>query len=74
MPQSTTRPDEPADASRTPIVLVHGSGSCSAMWYPNTPAFSAERTVYAIGTPLHLVPANEASSCTRSGRWSAFRA
>ncbi|MEU3355418.1 alpha/beta fold hydrolase [Streptomyces sp. NPDC037389] len=42
---------DPAGASRTPIVLVHGSGSCSAMWYPNTPAFSAERPVYAIDTP-----------------------
>lgn len=44
-------PDDPAGASRTPVVLVHGSGSCSAMWYPNTPALSAERPVYAIDTP-----------------------
>ncbi|MFE2517713.1 alpha/beta fold hydrolase [Streptomyces mirabilis] len=41
----------PADGSRTPVVLVHGAGSCSAMWYPNTPALSAERPVYAIDTP-----------------------
>ncbi|MFJ8825231.1 alpha/beta fold hydrolase [Streptomyces sp. NPDC102467] len=40
--------DAPA---RTPIVLVHGAGSCSAMWYPNTPALSADRPVYAIDTP-----------------------
>ncbi|MFJ9797334.1 alpha/beta fold hydrolase [Streptomyces sp. NPDC101145] len=44
-------PDDPSGADRTPVVLVHGAGSCSAMWYPNTPALSAERTVYAIDTP-----------------------
>ncbi|CAL9662487.1 Carboxylesterase YbfK [Streptomyces sp. enrichment culture] len=44
-------PDDPAARSRTPVVLVHGAGSCSAMWYPNTPALSAERPVYAIDTP-----------------------
>ncbi|WP_413471322.1 alpha/beta fold hydrolase [Streptomyces noursei] len=44
-------PADPAARSRTPVVLVHGSGSCSAMWYPNTPALSAARPVYAIDTP-----------------------
>ncbi|MDN3254678.1 alpha/beta hydrolase [Streptomyces sp. alain-838] len=44
-------PDDPAARSRTPVVLVHGAGSCSAMWYPNTPALSAERPVYAVDTP-----------------------
>ncbi|MFF8974264.1 alpha/beta fold hydrolase [Streptomyces sp. NPDC014995] len=44
-------PADPAARSRTPVVLVHGAGSCSAMWYPNTPALSAERPVYAIDTP-----------------------
>ncbi|MGW1104638.1 alpha/beta fold hydrolase [Streptomyces sp. NPDC002540] len=44
-------PTDPAAQSRTPIVLVHGAGSCSAMWYPNTPALSAARPVYAIDTP-----------------------
>ncbi|MFF4956359.1 alpha/beta fold hydrolase [Streptomyces sp. NPDC001222] len=44
-------PDDPAGASRTPVVLVHGAGSCSAMWYPNTTALSAGRPVYAIDTP-----------------------
>ncbi|MFE4016864.1 alpha/beta fold hydrolase [Streptomyces sp. NPDC059101] len=44
-------PADPAARSRTPVVLVHGSGSCSAMWYPNTPALSAERPVYALDTP-----------------------
>jgi pimeloyl-ACP methyl ester carboxylesterase len=44
-------PDDPAARSRTPVVLVHGAGSCSAMWYPNTPALSAERPVYALDTP-----------------------
>ncbi|MEV7871933.1 alpha/beta fold hydrolase [Streptomyces sp. NPDC088124] len=44
-------PADPAAASRTPVVLVHGAGSCSAMWYPNTAALAAERPVYAIDTP-----------------------
>ncbi|MBZ4016284.1 alpha/beta fold hydrolase [Streptomyces purpurogeneiscleroticus] len=44
-------PTDPAARRRTPVVLVHGAGSCSAMWYPNTPALSAERPVYAIDTP-----------------------
>ncbi|CAL9445370.1 Carboxylesterase YbfK [Streptomyces sp. enrichment culture] len=44
-------PADPAARSRTPVVLVHGAGSCSAMWYPNTPALSAARPVYAIDTP-----------------------
>ncbi|MFE2021564.1 alpha/beta fold hydrolase [Streptomyces sp. NPDC059499] len=44
-------PEDPGARSRTPVVLVHGAGSCSAMWYPNTPALSADRPVYAIDTP-----------------------
>ncbi|MEN8653078.1 alpha/beta fold hydrolase [Streptomyces sp. 21So2-11] len=44
-------PTDAAAQSRTPVVLVHGAGSCSAMWYPNTAALSAERPVYAIDTP-----------------------
>ncbi|MFE7311607.1 alpha/beta fold hydrolase [Streptomyces sp. NPDC057555] len=44
-------PTDPAAASRTPIVLVHGAGSCAAMWYPNTAALSADRPVYALDTP-----------------------
>ncbi|MGC9543174.1 alpha/beta fold hydrolase [Streptomyces sp. UG1] len=44
-------PTEPTARSRTPVVLVHGAGSCSAMWYPNTPDLSAERPVYALDTP-----------------------
>lgn len=44
-------PEDPAARERTPLVLIHGAGSCSAMWYPNTPALSAERPVYAIDTP-----------------------
>ncbi|MGW7463873.1 alpha/beta fold hydrolase [Streptomyces xantholiticus] len=44
-------PAAPADQSRIPVVLVHGAGSCSAMWYPNTAALSADRPVYAIDTP-----------------------
>ncbi|MDQ1073228.1 alpha/beta fold hydrolase [Streptomyces canus] len=44
-------PEDEAARSRTPVVLVHGAGSCSAMWYPNTRALSADRPVYAIDTP-----------------------
>ncbi|WP_078973124.1 alpha/beta fold hydrolase [Streptomyces sp. MMG1533] len=44
-------PADPAGDSRAPVVLVHGAGSCSAMWYPNTRDLSADRTVYAIDTP-----------------------
>ncbi|MGW7821580.1 alpha/beta fold hydrolase [Streptomyces puniciscabiei] len=44
-------PEDSAARERTPLVLIHGAGSCSAMWYPNTPALSAERPVYAIDTP-----------------------
>jgi len=44
-------PTDPAARSRTPVVLVHGAGTCSAMWYPNTHALSADRPVYAIDTP-----------------------
>lgn len=44
-------PTDPAAGSRTPVVLVHGAGSCSAMWYPNTPALSVDRPVYALDTP-----------------------
>ncbi|MFI1740583.1 alpha/beta fold hydrolase [Streptomyces sioyaensis] len=44
-------PTDQAAQSRTPVVLVHGAGSCSAMWYPNTAALSVARPVYAIDTP-----------------------
>lgn len=44
-------PADPEARSRTPVVLVHGAGSCSAMWYPNTPDLSADRPVYALDTP-----------------------
>lgn len=44
-------PADPAAARRTPVVLIHGAGSCSAMWYPNTAALSADRPVYALDTP-----------------------
>ncbi|KUL36801.1 alpha/beta hydrolase [Streptomyces sp. NRRL F-4489] len=44
-------PADPAARARTPVVLVHGAGSCSAMWYPNTGALSADRPVYALDTP-----------------------
>ncbi|MEU7165327.1 alpha/beta fold hydrolase [Streptomyces morookaense] len=43
-------PTGPGAASRTPVVLMHGAGSNSSMWYPNVAALSAERPVYAIDT------------------------
>ncbi|MGW0962909.1 alpha/beta fold hydrolase [Streptomyces gelaticus] len=42
---------DPAAEERTPVVLIHGSGGCSAQWYPNTRALGAERPVYALDTP-----------------------
>jgi pimeloyl-ACP methyl ester carboxylesterase len=65
-------PEDPAARERTPLVLVHGAGSCSAMWYPNTPALSAERPVYAIDTPgdpgrsVHRAPLHEPE---RAAQW-----
>ncbi|MFF9346983.1 alpha/beta fold hydrolase [Streptomyces sp. NPDC014734] len=44
-------PADPADESRTPVVLFHGAGGCSAQWYPNTAALGAVRPVYALDTP-----------------------
>ncbi|MFE4209978.1 alpha/beta fold hydrolase [Streptomyces goshikiensis] len=44
-------PTDPAAESRTPIVLIHGAGYSSAMWYPNTPGLSLDRPVYALDTP-----------------------
>ncbi|MDF3294416.1 alpha/beta fold hydrolase, partial [Streptomyces silvisoli] len=34
-----------------PIVLLHGSGGSSTMWFPNVAALSARHRVYAIDTP-----------------------
>lgn len=64
-------PTEPTAQSRTPIVLVHGAGSCSAMWYPNTPDLSAERPVYALDTPgdpgrsVHRAPLHQPEHAAR---------
>nr|WP_307835171.1 alpha/beta fold hydrolase [Streptomyces adelaidensis] len=64
-------PASPAARSRTPIVLVHGAGSCSAMWYPNTPDLSAERPVYALDTPgdpgrsVHRAPLHRPEDAAR---------
>ncbi|MFI1470516.1 alpha/beta fold hydrolase [Streptomyces wuyuanensis] len=44
-------PENPAAECRTPIVLIHGAGYSSAMWYPNTPGLSLDRPVYALDTP-----------------------
>ncbi|MFG2293966.1 alpha/beta fold hydrolase [Streptomyces sp. NPDC048603] len=42
---------DPVAESRTPVVLIHGAGSCAATWYPNTPALALDRPVYALDTP-----------------------
>ncbi|MGW3263317.1 alpha/beta fold hydrolase [Streptomyces sp. NPDC001056] len=61
-----------AARDRVPVVLVHGAGSCSAMWYPNTRDLGAERTVYAVDTPgdpgrsVHRAPLHEPE---RAARW-----
>ncbi|MGW2378711.1 alpha/beta fold hydrolase [Streptomyces sp. NPDC001658] len=65
-------PADPAARERTPVVLVHGAGSCSAMWYPNTPALSAERPVYAIdtlGDPGRSVQREPIHQPERAAQW-----
>lgn len=62
-------PADPAAESRTPVVLIHGSGGCSAQWYPNTPALSAERPVYALDTP-----GDPGRSVQREAMWQPERA
>ncbi|MEU2392680.1 alpha/beta fold hydrolase [Streptomyces sp. NPDC007369] len=62
-------PADPAAESRTPVVLIHGSGGCSAMWYPNTPALSADRPVYALDTP-----GDPGRSVQREPMWQPERA
>ncbi|WP_424212903.1 alpha/beta fold hydrolase [Streptomyces sp. BI20] len=62
-------PTDPAHEDRTPIVLIHGSGGSSAMWYPNTPALAAERPVYALDTP-----GDPGRSVQREPMWQPERA
>ncbi|MCX5232737.1 alpha/beta fold hydrolase [Streptomyces sp. NBC_00233] len=62
-------PADPAAESRTPVVLIHGSGGCSAQWYPNTRALSAERPVYALDTP-----GDPGRSVQREPMWQPERA
>ncbi|MET9692493.1 alpha/beta fold hydrolase [Streptomyces sp. NPDC006514] len=62
-------PADPAAESRTPVVLIHGSGGCSAQWYPNTLALSAERPVYALDTP-----GDPGRSVQREPMWQPERA
>ncbi|MFI9471891.1 alpha/beta fold hydrolase [Streptomyces sp. NPDC052492] len=62
-------PSDRAAESRTPVVLIHGSGGCSAMWYPNTAALSADRPVYALDTP-----GDPGRSIHRAPMWQPERA
>ncbi|WP_240045461.1 alpha/beta fold hydrolase [Streptomyces sp. L-9-10] len=62
-------PSDPAAGSRTPVVLIHGSGGCSAQWYPNTVALSADRPVYALDTP-----GDPGRSIQREPMWQPERA
>ncbi|MFI9103433.1 alpha/beta fold hydrolase [Streptomyces fildesensis] len=62
-------PADPAAETRTPVVLIHGAGGCSAQWYPNTPALSAERPVYALDTP-----GDPGRSVHREAMWQPERA
>lgn len=65
----------PADAgaaARTPVVMVHGAGSNSSMWYPNIGALSAERPVYAIdtlGDPGRSVQREPIHQPERAAQW-----
>ena len=36
------------ESPNTPVVLIHGFGSGSALWYLNIDSIGAERPVYAI--------------------------
>ncbi|MGW4299863.1 alpha/beta fold hydrolase [Streptomyces sp. NPDC004646] len=60
---------DPAAEARTPIVLLHGAGGCSAQWYPNTRALGAERPVYALDTP-----GDAGRSVQREHMWQPERA
>ncbi|MER5727547.1 alpha/beta fold hydrolase [Streptomyces sp. NPDC002138] len=62
-------PADPAAEARTPVVLIHGSGGCSAQWYPNTRALGAERPVYALDTP-----GDPGRSVQREAMWQPERA
>ncbi|WP_328299874.1 alpha/beta fold hydrolase [Streptomyces sp. NBC_00435] len=62
-------PADPAAEDRTPVVLIHGSGGCSAQWYPNTAALSADRPVYALDTP-----GDPGRSVQREPMWQPERA
>ncbi|AEW98367.1 putative carboxylesterase (plasmid) [Streptantibioticus cattleyicolor NRRL 8057 = DSM 46488] len=65
-------PTHPADETRIPVVLVHGSGSNSSMWYPNVAALRTRGPVYALDTPgdpgrsVHRVPMHRPE---RAARW-----
>ncbi|MFF5448106.1 alpha/beta fold hydrolase [Streptomyces sp. NPDC012888] len=50
-PEGRDGTDGSPGGDRTPVVLIHGAGSCAATWYPNTPALAADRPVYALDTP-----------------------
>ncbi|MCX5206372.1 alpha/beta fold hydrolase [Streptomyces sp. NBC_00237] len=60
---------DPVADARTPIVLIHGAGYSSAMWYPNTPGLSAERPVYSLDTP-----GDAGRSVQREPMWQPERA
>ncbi|WP_411152543.1 alpha/beta fold hydrolase [Streptomyces sp. A30] len=62
-------PADPAGEPRTPIVLIHGAGGCSAQWYPNTPGLSAGRPVYALD-----IPGDPGRSVQREPMWQPERA
>ncbi|MBT2406084.1 MULTISPECIES: alpha/beta fold hydrolase [unclassified Streptomyces] len=65
-------PADPAAAGRTPVVLVHGAGANSAMWYPNLADLSAQRPVYAIdtlGEPGRSVQHTPIHQPERSAQW-----
>jgi pimeloyl-ACP methyl ester carboxylesterase len=66
---------EPADAEaarRTPVVLLHGAASCSAMWFTATRTLSARRPVFALDTPGDAgrsVQREDIHQPERSARW-----
>ncbi|WP_432142352.1 alpha/beta fold hydrolase [Streptomyces sp. bgisy084] len=65
-------PSDPDAAARTPVVLVHGAGGNSSMWYPNVAALSAERPVYAVdtvGDPGRSVQSEPIHQPERAAQW-----
>lgn len=68
----------PSDAALTPLVLLHGIGSCAASWHELLPRLSAERRVlawdapgYAGSAPLPMDQPRAADYADAAAAWLA---